>query len=118
LSHSFTEKGQRKKIKMIMTNFAQRLKSVNFFQTTKFSNIDINFSNISLMFVQTFRSYFSEEIFYRLCLNSSVMQVGVFPKAKTGKHKGEIKTHQRRKNWKAKKSKQQKQKTNIHRRCI
>jgi hypothetical protein len=41
-----------------------------------------------------------------LCLNGSVMQVGVFPKAKTGKHKGEIKTHQRRKNWKAKKSKQ------------
>ena len=30
---------------------------------------------------------------------------------KIGKHKGEIKTHQRRKNWKAKKSKQQKQKT-------
>ena len=38
------------------------------------------------------------------------MQVCLFPKAKTGKHKGEIKTHQRRKNWKAKKSKQQKQK--------
>ena len=33
---------------------------------------------------------------------------------KTSKHKGEIKTHQRRKNWKAKKSKQQKQKTNMH----
>jgi hypothetical protein len=62
------------------------------------------------MFVQTFRSYFREEIFYLLCLNSSVMQVGVFPKAKTGKHKGEIKTHQRRKNWKENKSKQQKQK--------
>jgi hypothetical protein len=43
------------------------------------------------------------------------IQVGVFPKSKTGKHKGEIQTHQRRKNWKAKKSKQQKQKTNIHR---
>jgi hypothetical protein len=46
-----------------MTNFAQRLKSVNFFQTTKFSNIDINFNNISLMFVQVFRSYFSEDVF-------------------------------------------------------
>jgi hypothetical protein len=79
---------------MIMTSFAQRLKSVNFFQTTKFFQcIDINFSNISLMPVQTFRSYFREEIFYRLFLNSSVMQVGVFPKTKTGKHKGEIKTH-------------------------
>jgi hypothetical protein len=42
------------------------------------------------------------------------MQVGVFPKAKTGKHKGEIQTHQRRKNWKAKKSKQQKQKKQIY----
>jgi hypothetical protein len=41
-------------------------------------------------------------------------QVGVFPKAKTGKHKGEIKTHQRRKNWKAKKSKQQKKKKQIY----
>jgi hypothetical protein len=48
---------------MIMTNFAQRLKLVNFFQTTKFSNINISFRNISLMFVQSFRSYFSEEIF-------------------------------------------------------
>jgi hypothetical protein len=65
LSHSFTEKGQRKKIKMIMTNFAQRLKLVTFFQTTKFFffNINIIFRNISLMFVQSFRSYFSEEIF-------------------------------------------------------
>jgi hypothetical protein len=43
-----------------------------------------------------------------LFLNSSVYKVGVFPKAKTSKHKGEIKTHQRRKNWKAKKSKQNK----------
>jgi hypothetical protein len=57
---------------MIMMNFAQRSKSVNFFQTTKFSNTDINFSNILLMFVQIFRSYFSEEIFYHLILNSSV----------------------------------------------
>jgi hypothetical protein len=33
--------------------------------------------------------------------------------AKTSKHKGKINTHQRRKNWKAKKSKQQKQKKYI-----
>ena len=66
---------------MIMKNFSQRLKSVN-----KFFQRRYQFSNISLMFVQTFRSYFREEIFYRLCLNSSVMQVGVFSKAKTGKH--------------------------------
>ena len=32
------------------------------------------------------------------------MQVCVFPKAKTGKHKGEIKTHQWIKNWKEKKN--------------
>jgi len=70
------------------------------------------------MFVQLFRSYFSEEIFSWSLSEWLSAQVGVFPKAKTGKHKGEIKTHQRRKNWKAKKSKQQKQKTNIHRRCI
>jgi hypothetical protein len=48
---------------MIMTNFAQRLKSVNFFQTTKFFQCRYQFSNTSPMFVQTFRSYFSEEIF-------------------------------------------------------
>ena len=42
------------------------------------------------MLVKTFRSYFREEIFYRLCLHSSAMQAGVFPKAKTGKNKGEI----------------------------
>jgi hypothetical protein len=65
------------------------------------------------MFVQLFRSYFSEEIFSWSLSEWLSAQVGVFPKAKTGKHKGEIKTHQRRKNWKAKKSKQQKQKTNM-----
>jgi hypothetical protein len=47
---------------MVMTNFAQRLKSVNFFQTTKFFQRRYQSSNTSLMFVQTFRSYFSEEI--------------------------------------------------------
>jgi hypothetical protein len=60
------------------------------------------------MFVQLFRSYFSEEIFSWSLSEWLSAQVGVFPKAKTGKHKGEIKTHQRRKNWKAKKSKQKK----------
>jgi hypothetical protein len=60
------------------------------------------------MFVQLFRSYFSEEIFSWSLFEWLSTQVDVFPKAKTGKHKGEIKTHQRRKNWKAKKSKQNK----------
>ena len=68
------------------------------------------------MFVQPFRSYFREEIFSWSLSEWLSAHVGV--KAKTGKHKGEIKTHQRRKNWKAKKSKQEKQKTNMHKRCI
>jgi len=59
------------------------------------------------MFVQLFRSYFSEEIFSWYLSEWLSAQVDVFPKAKTGKHKGEIKKHQRRKNLEAKKSKQQ-----------
>jgi hypothetical protein len=52
------------------------------------------------MFVQLFRSYFSEEIFSWSLSEWLSAQVNVFPKAKTGKHKGEIQTHQRRKNGK------------------
>jgi hypothetical protein len=63
---------------MIMTNFAQRLKSVNFFQTTKFFQHRYQFSNISLMFVQTFRSYFSEEIFLSSLSEWLSAQVCVF----------------------------------------
>jgi hypothetical protein len=42
------------------------------------------------MFVQLFRSYFSEEIFSWSLSEWLSAQVGVFPKAETGKHKGEI----------------------------
>ena len=42
------------------------------------------------MFVQLFRSYFSEDIFSWSLSEWLNAQVGVFPKAKTGKHKGEI----------------------------
>jgi tRNA(Glu) U13 pseudouridine synthase TruD len=70
---------------MIMTNFAQRLKSVNFFQTTKFSNINIIFRNISLMFVQSFRSYFSEEIFLWSLSEWLSAQVCIFSKKKNKK---------------------------------
>jgi hypothetical protein len=42
------------------------------------------------MFVQLFRSYFSEEIFSWSLSEWLSTQVGVFPKARTGKHKGEI----------------------------
>jgi hypothetical protein len=59
------------------------------------------------MFVQLFRSYFSKEISSWSLFEWLSAQVDVFPKAKTGKHKGEIQTHRRRKNWKVKKSKQQ-----------
>jgi hypothetical protein len=118
LSHSFTEKGQRKKIIDDHDKLCSEIEISKLLSNNKIFQHRYKFRNIPLMFVQIFRSYFSEEIFYRLCLNSSVIQVCVFPKEKTGKHKGEIKTHQRRKNLKAKKSKQQKQKTNIHRRCI
>ena len=46
------------------------------------------------------RSYFSEENFLSYSSEWLSVQVGVFPKAKTGKHKGEIQTHRRRKNGK------------------
>jgi hypothetical protein len=69
------------------------------------------------MFVQLFRSYFSEEIFSWSLSEWLSAQVGVFPKAKLASIREKSKTHRRRKNWKAKKSKQQK-KTKIHRRCI
>jgi hypothetical protein len=97
-----------------MTNFTQRSKLVNFFQT-KFSNIIFKYITDVRT---TFQKLFQRRDFLWSLSEWLSAQVGVFPKAKTGKHKGEIKTHQRRKNWKAKKSKQQKQKTNIHRRCI
>jgi hypothetical protein len=48
---------------MIMTSFTQRSKSINFFQTTDFSNIDINFRNIPLMFVQIFLAVISAKEF-------------------------------------------------------
>jgi hypothetical protein len=69
---------------MIMTNFAQRLKSVNFFQTTKFSNIDISFSRYIIDVCTNFRSYFSEEIFLSSLSEWLSVQVCVlFKKKKT-----------------------------------
>ena len=43
------------------------------------------------MFIQFFSSHFSEGIFCFLCPNSSACRY-VFPKTKTDKRKGEIKT--------------------------
>jgi hypothetical protein len=64
-----------------VTSFTQRLKSINFFQTTVFANTDVNFRSI-LMSIQLFSSYFRERIFFFLYLNSSVMQVCVFQQQK------------------------------------
>jgi hypothetical protein len=69
------------------------------------------------MFVQPFRSYFSEEIFLWSSSEWLSAQVGVFLKAKTGKHKGEIQTHRRRKNLESKEIQTTNQETKIHRRC-
>jgi hypothetical protein len=57
---------------MIMTNFAQRLKSVNFFQTIKFSNIDI--IDVCTNFQKLFQRRNFSIIFF---LNSSVTGMGV-----------------------------------------
>jgi hypothetical protein len=63
---------------MIMTNFTQRSKLVNFFQTTDFSNTDINFSNISLMFVQIFQKLFQQRKFLLSLSEYLSIQVCVF----------------------------------------
>jgi hypothetical protein len=69
------------------------------------------------MFVQLFRSYFSEEIFSWSLSEWLSAQVGVFPKAKLvsirekSKHTGEEKME-------SKEIQTTKKKSNIHRRCI
>jgi hypothetical protein len=64
---------------MIMTNFTQSLKLVNFFQTAKFSNKNISFQNyIALMYRTTFPEVISAKRFsYGLCLNSSSIQAWI-----------------------------------------
>ena len=97
-----------------MTNFTQRSKLVDFFQT-KFSNIIFKYiTDVCTTFQKLFqrRNFIMVFVWMAQCTGRCIF------KSKTGKHKGEIKTHQRRKNWKAKKSKQEKQKTNMHKRCI
>jgi hypothetical protein len=120
LSHSFTETGQRKKIIDDHDKLCSKIEISKLHSNTKIFQHRYKFSNISLMFVQTFRSYFSEEIFLSSLSEWLSAQVGVFPKAKTGKHKGEIQTHQRRKIGKQRNpnNKNKNKKINIHRRCI
>jgi hypothetical protein len=69
------------------------------------------------MFIQLFISYFSEEIFLLSLFEWLSAQVGVFPKEKTDKHKGEIKHTPAKKKLESKEI-QTKQKTIIYRRCI
>ena len=59
LSHSFMEKGQCRKI----IDDHEKLFSEIEISKLLSNNININFRNISLMIVQSFRSYFSKEIF-------------------------------------------------------
>ena len=92
MSHSFTEKGQRKKIIDDHDKLFSEIEISKLISNTKFSQHRYQLSNTSLMFVQTFRSYFSEEIFSWSLSEWISAQVDVFPKAKTGKHKGEIQT--------------------------
>jgi hypothetical protein len=82
---------------MIMTSFTQRSKSVNFFQTTDFSNIDINFINILLMFVQISQKLFQRRNFIFLYLNSSVHRYVYFPKTQADKFKEKSKIESKRK---------------------
>ena len=63
LSHSFTKKGQRKKIIDDHDKLCSEIEISKLLSNTKIFQHRYKFSNISLMFVQTFRSYFSEEIF-------------------------------------------------------
>jgi hypothetical protein len=77
LSHSFTEKGQRKKIKIITTNFTQRPKLVDFFQT-KFSNISFKYTTDVRT---TFKKLFQRRDFLMVfCLNGSRYEHAYFSK--------------------------------------
>ena len=72
MSHSFTGKGQRKKIIDDHDKIFSEIEISKLLSNNKIFRHKYHFSNISLMFVQFFRSHFSEEIFYDLCLNGSV----------------------------------------------
>jgi hypothetical protein len=63
LSHSFTEKGQRKKIIDDHDKLCSEIEISKLLSNNKIFQHRYQFSNTPLMFVQTFRSYFSEEIF-------------------------------------------------------
>jgi hypothetical protein len=78
LSHSFTEKGQRKKIIDDHDKLCSEIEISKLLSNNKIFQHRYQFSNISLMFVQTFRSYFSEEIFLSSLSEWLSAQVCVF----------------------------------------
>ena len=63
LSHSFTEKGQRKKIIDDHDELCSEIEISKLLSKTKFSNIDINFRNIPLMFVRISQKLFQRRNF-------------------------------------------------------
>jgi hypothetical protein len=78
---------------MIMTSFTQRLKSVNFFQTTDFFQHRYKFQKYTIdVYTNFLSSYFSEGIFYCLCLNSSVYRYVYFKKTQLINSKEKSKT--------------------------
>jgi hypothetical protein len=78
LSHSFMEKGQCKKIIDDHEKLCSEIEISKLLSNNKIFQCRYQFSNISLMFVQTFRSYFSEEIFLSSLSEWLSAQVSVF----------------------------------------
>jgi hypothetical protein len=72
LSHSFTEKGQRKKIIDDHDKLCSEIEISKLLSNNKIFQHRYQFQNISLMFVQISEVISAKKFFYRLCLNSSV----------------------------------------------
>jgi hypothetical protein len=98
LSHSFTEKGQRKKIIDDHDKLCFEIEISKLLSNNKFSNTDINFSNISLMFVQIFQKLFQRRNFLS-SLSELVQCTGmcIFQKTQTDKFKSKSKNRKKTK---------------------
>ena len=98
---------------MIMTEFTQRSKSINFFQTTTFCHYRCKFQKRTIDVYTVFLAVISVKkffVFFVLVVWHSGMCI---PKAKNDKHKGGIKTHQQRKIWKQRNPHKKKRKKNV-----
>jgi hypothetical protein len=80
LSHSFTEKGQRKKIIDDHDKLCSKIEISKLLSNNKIFPHKYQFSNISLMFVQLSEVISAKKIFYCLCLNGSVHKYAYFSK--------------------------------------